>query len=84
MLDRSYIFHTFMLKLYQNLLIDGCVEAKYIKIMDFLQFLKRAVPCSGVECTMIFFLENVEKSYYLDTVMLTLYQKLLIGSYIAA
>ena len=60
------------------------IGPKYIKIMDFLQFLKRAVPCSGVECTMIFFLENVEKSYYLDTVMLTLYQKLLIGSYIAA
>ena len=75
-----------MLKLFQNLPIDGCIAAKYIKIMDFffLQFLKRAVQCRVVECTMIFSLKMLEKSYSFHTVMLNLYQKLLIGSYIAA
>ena len=75
MLDRSYIFHTFMLKLYQNLLIDGCIEAKYIKIMDFLQFLKRAVPYSGAECTMIFFLWKCWKSLILLTLLCWIYTK---------
>ena len=77
-----------MLNLYQKLLIGSYIPAKYTNIRYFFVISKKtSVQNSGekkgTECTIIFFYKNVGKALYFHNARLNLYQKLLVGGYIA-